>query len=328
MSTEPIIDPHVHCRDEGLKQKATIASTLELATRQGVEIIFDEPNNDPLTIDEKSLVNRLKLVPLGQERRYFIYLGLTSDQDQIAEVVRCHNLYPQVIGLKLFAGSSYGKLAVLDYSDQLLVYQRLTYLDYTGVLPVHCEKESLLLPQRWDPTWPETHSCARPKEAEIESVKDQITIAIQTGFPGTLHICHISCPESVDLVDQARTEMKITCGLTPHHAMWDVEQMNLPDGLMYKMNPPLRDAETVQGLRRRLIDGKIDWIETDHAPHTYNEKYSYPHLSGYPSLTLYKQFVEKFLPDLGLTQEQIHVLTSGNIIRTFGSKLRQAGIDV
>ena len=120
--------------------------------------------------------------------------------------------------------------------------------------------------------------------------------------------------------------MKITCGATPHHIMWDSSKMEGPNGLLYKINPPLRDIESVLGLRQRLIEGKIDWIETDHAPHTIDQKLRYPHASGYPSLTLYHQFITEFLPGLGLSQEQITALTSKNIIRVFYEKFRQAGI--
>jgi dihydroorotase len=323
------IDPHVHCRDQNWGYKATIASTLELATEQGVDFIFDMPNNDPLTIDENSLVNRLKYVPLGQESRYFYSLGLTKEPDQIEEVVKCYYKYPQVIDLKLFAGKSVGDLSVSDYEDQRTVYRTLAKLGFGGVVATHCEKESLMQPQIWNPEWPETHCYARPKYAEIVSVQDQINLAIETDFKGILHICHISCWESVRLVYQARKRMRITCGVTPHHIMWDSSIMSSSDGLLYKMNPPLRDTETVRLLREYLCKGYIDWVETDHAPHTENEKMGlveprYP--SGYPSLTLYKQFVEEFLPNLGLTSEQIYNLTYRNIVRTFDPKLRQAGI--
>jgi dihydroorotase len=176
----------------------------------------------------------------------------------------------------------------------------------------------------FDPEDPYTHTKARPKEAEIESVKDQIKFAREANFEGTLHICHVSCPETVDLIDDARKYMKITCGVTPHHLMWSADEMlNRPDGLIYKMNPPLGGDEDVAGLRDRLRDGKIDWIETDHAPHALgeklfgmnNDKRKSP--SGFPSLYMYKKCVEEFLPSIGVSEDLIKKLTYTNIKDAF-----------
>jgi dihydroorotase len=84
------------------------------------------------------------------------------------------------------------------------------------------------------------------------------------------------------------------------------------------MNPPLRSKRDVDGLREYLKQGKIDWIETDHAPHTIGEKLHDGYPSGYPSLYLYKYCIEKFLPELGLTKNQIKNLTFNNIVKAFG----------
>jgi len=86
------------------------------------------------------------------------------------------------------------------------------------------------------------------------------------------------------------------------------------------MNPPLRSQEDVIKLREQLKQGKIDWIETDHAPHAVGEKLFPPYMSGYPTLYLYKQFVTEFLPNLGISQEQIKKLTQDNIVKAFSDK--------
>jgi len=88
------------------------------------------------------------------------------------------------------------------------------------------------------------------------------------------------------------------------------------------MNPPLRPEYDMMSLRESLKQGKIDWIETDHAPHTIGEKLHTGYLSGYPSLYLYKELIEKILPLWGISPEQINNLTFGNIVKTFGLKLK------
>jgi dihydroorotase len=126
----------------------------------------------------------------------------------------------------------------------------------------------------------------------------------------------------MELIEEARKEIKITCGVTPHHIIWTDEMLNRPDGLLYKMNPPLRNQESVEKLKKYLLEGKIDWVETDHAPHQVGEKMFPPYMSGYPSLCLYKDFVENFLPSIGVSQELIEKMTYDNIWKVFENKLK------
>ena len=278
------------------------------------------PNTAKPIITEEDVKRRLKYVPESEKKRYFLYIGATSNPEQLQEAIRLVRDYREVIGIKMFAGKSTGDLQIIDEDEQKKVYQTLTENNYMGVLAVHCEKESSMK-NLFDPINPHTHCLARPKQAEIESVKDQIRFAKETSFTGTLQICHVSCKETVDLVQEARKKIKITCAATPHHLMWNEKMMRRADGLLYKMNPPLRSEEDVEALRECLRKGLIDWIETDHAPHTIGEKMHNGHPSGYPSLYLYKECVEKLLPILGLDKKQIEELTYNNIIKTFDLKL-------
>jgi dihydroorotase len=312
------IDPHVHFRDEEQAYKETIAHGLKVAKEQGVEIVFDMPNTFRPVISEEDVKRRLALVPKGEEDRYYTYIGATKDKVQLKNAVEIARKNKNVCGIKLFAGKSVGNLEIIDEEDQKNVYRTLSENNFTGVLAVHCEKEALMK-GCFDPKEPFTHCVVRPNEAEIESVKDQIKFAEETKFRGTLHICHASCAKTVDLVNEAkqRGKIKITCGVTPHHLLWNCEKMKEPLGLLYKMNPPLRDPTEVIALRQYLKEAKIDWIETDHAPHALGEKLSPSCPSGYPSLYLYKNFVEEFLPSLGLNESQIDALTFENIKKTF-----------
>lgn len=310
-----MIDPHVHCRDGKQSYKATIAQVIALALSQGVDLIFDMPNTDPPIFTSEDVKERLKLVPTKYKKNYYLYVGLTSDAKQIAQAVQAYNQFPQVIGFKLYAGQSTGNLGVVKEESQKKVYEALTKNEYKGVLAVHCEKESLFIPNLWDPKKPITHAKSRPEIAEIESVKDQIAFVKKYGFKGTLHIAHISVPKAVELVDQARKSISITCGVTPHHLLWDESKLNEKEGLLYKMNPPLRPRKSVIQLRTML--DKIDWIETDHAPHTKEEKMGPPYASGYPSLQLYKDLIETYLPQWHVPTQLIASMTHHNILKTF-----------
>ena len=190
------IDPHAHCRDGEEAYKETISHTLQLAEEQGVGMVFDMPNTNPPILNMVDVWRRLSIVPIEKKERemYRLYVGLTSNPKQIEEATRCGTHFPRVIGLKMFAGTSIGSLAVTEDEDQKNIYKTLACLDYTGVLAVHCEREQDLRPDLWNPMAPLTHSLARPKVAEINSVANQIKFAIETGFKGTLHVCHVSWP--------------------------------------------------------------------------------------------------------------------------------------
>ena len=318
------IDPHVHCRDgredDEEAYKETIVHVFKIAHEQGIKVIFDMPNTYHPIKSEADVLKRLSLVS-REEDNYFLYLGLTSSRYQLEQAVAVFNKFKQVIGFKLYAGESVGNLGVTDLEEQLKIYKVLADLNYTGVLAVHCERKDLLKPELWNPLNPMSHSMARPKDAEIEAVRDQIKFVNQTGFKGTLHIVHVSCPESVELVKTARQDIKITCGVTPHHILFAQEIQMERGGLLYKVNPPLRSLRDIEALRHCLLRGEIDWIETDHAPHAIGEKLFSPYLSGFPSLYLYKDFVTKFLPNVGVSEDLIKKMTHDNIVDAFSEKI-------
>ena len=282
------IDPHVHFRDKEQSYKETIKHGLELAKQQGVDIVFDMPNTFKPILTEKDVKERLKLVPRKDKYRYFLYVGATSNKTQLGNAVRLVNSLTNVIGIKMFAGKSVGDLAIVDENGQKRVYEILAKNDYRGVIAVHCEKERFMR-DIFNPLRPYSHALARPNSAETESIKDQIKFVKETGFQGTLHICHVSCKKSVDIINKARKHIKITCGVTPHHLYWNNSKLKGRYGLLYKINPPLRSKRNVRYLQKYLKKGLIDWIETDHAPHALGEKLYCGYPSGYPSLYLYKK---------------------------------------
>ncbi len=325
-----IIDPHVHCRDGRESYKETIAHVLKLCDRQGVSMIFDMPNTDPPLLTERAADQRLKLVPAGGRNRYRMYLGATADPAQLRAAVAAVANHERIIGLKLYASRLAGAqrsgedspleaLAVVSENDQQTVYRTLADAGYTGVLAAHCEKEALLL-NAFDPQQPPSHSLARPADAEAQAISDQIRLAEAAGFRGTLHICHVSSAAGLEVIRGARNRRKLTCGVTPHHLLWSAAQAQGNAGLIYKVNPPLREPADNIALRQALKDGLIDWIESDHAPHPLSEKLYPPYASGYPALCLYRRLVEELLPCWGLSGDRILEATGGAVRRTFDER--------
>jgi dihydroorotase len=218
-------------------------------------------------------------------------------------------------------------MGIGDVDQQALVYRTLAALGYTGVLAVHCEKEALMKADAWDPAQPASHARARPPAAEVASVDDQMRLAAAASFRGTLHVCHISTPWAVDLLRNthggALPGLRVTCGLTPHHALLDAALMEEEDGLLLKVNPPLRPKPLPALMLRRLRDGAVDWIETDHAPHTRQDK-TEGFASGIPGLPFYPRFV-RMLREGGMNEETLAGLTHGAICREFGIEIARSG---
>ncbi|MDD9954481.1 MAG: dihydroorotase [Candidatus Woesearchaeota archaeon] len=304
------IDPHVHCRDGKQAYKETIKHALAVAEKAGMTAIFDMPNIDPPVITKEHALERIQLAK-DSPVFYGAYLALTGDPEEVRAGVAAVREVREIIGFKLYAGHSVGRIGVIDEEKQQLIYNTLAEEEYDGVVVVHCEKESLLTD--WDPKNPISHCRARPPAAEVASVQDQINFAKAAGFKGTLHIAHVSVPEAVDLVNK---ENFVTCGVCPHHLLFDETAMEKENGILLKMNPPLRPPGMKEELLQQLRDGKITWIETDHAPHTLKEKANEPYMSGIPGLQIYPKFIQ-WLREQGIPEKQIEEITFNKIADTY-----------
>lgn len=313
------LDAHIHLRDFNQRYKETIRHGLEVAYDSNVDAVFDMPNTNPPIISRDVAVERLRIAKDANIPKVFygLYMGLTADTEQVQRAVDIYREFPQVVGMKLYAGHSVGTLGVTTEENQQTVYETLARNGYDGILAVHCEKESKLKPELWNPLQPITHCYTRPEFAEIASVRDQIRLAKTLGFKGKLHITHISSPQAVEIVMQAKEKnLDLSCGICPHHFMYDWNQMGDGRGLLWKMNPPLREPQSREMMLQYLKAGKIDWIETDHAPHSLEEKIQSPYLSGIPGIAWWPLFVE-FLRQHDFSEKQIEDLTFNHAVRRF-----------
>jgi len=311
------IDPHVHCRDWNESYKATIGSVVAKALSKGIYAVFDMPNTDPPILSAEDARKRLRTAEgQGVLRHYFLYVAATPSEKQLEEAVRAYEEVERVVGLKLYTAPMKG-LEARTTNEQRLIYRTLSTLGYRGVLAVHCEKYELLSEGLWDPTRPYTWNNARPPEAEVACVKDQILLAREEGFKGTLYFVHISHPETVLIIKKAREDgVKVVFGVTPHHLIFDTDHMRTPESVVLKVNPPIRAKEAVVLLRRMASSGLVDFLETDHAPHAPWEKAGYPYLSGIRSLEIYEKALE-ILASWGASESTIYRMTRGNVEKFF-----------
>ncbi len=309
-------DPHVHFRDFDEKRKETILHGMKTGLEAGFNIFLDMPNTKPPLTSRENVMRRLEKGDRAVEAltseygdaglHYCVYLGLTADEREIAEMTALHGeLFPRVCGLKLFASQSTGNMGIVEKETQKRIYSLLSSLGYRGVLAVHSEKESLFKPGE------PLHSAERPSEAEVASVSDQIENALSSGFRGNLHIAHISTKGALELVREAKKDgMRITCGATPHHSLLTLRN----EGIYTKMNPPLRDKKDRDAVLEGLFDGIVDWAESDHAPHTQADKQS--GASGIPGFEGMLRLI-RFLRSEGMNEERLNDLFSDNAVKVF-----------
>jgi len=324
-----MIDCHVHCRDWDEDYKETIAHALAVAENSKISGIFDMPNTNPPVISRDTVRLRLREANKLYSRVFYgLYVGLTPNLDQIKESVECvRDYFPKkgdragVIGLKMFAGKSVGNLGIINEEEQRGVFDSLSDLGYNGILVVHCEKESEMHSELWDYKNPITHSYTRPERSEIESIRNIVDFAIDSEYLGKLHIAHVSTSESVELVKQYKRLLNISCGATPHHLLLDNSLMQNGDGILYKVNPPLRDPETRQGLFKCFLNGDIDVLESDHAPHTLSDK-TKKHMSGIPWLACWPEVFE-ILKQKGADSSLIEKMSHDNINTIFGTDINK-----
>jgi dihydroorotase len=319
-----MIDPHVHLRDWGESDKETLLHAFTVAERVGISGLFEMPNTNPALTHEAAILRRLRdaddaAEASGAKLFHGLYAGITADPRQLAEIVGLHSrLFPRVVGFKLFAGHSTGNMGIVSPDEQRLVWNTLAELGYTGVVAIHAETEELLRPDRYDPKRPWTYGRSRPPEAEIDSIRRQLSLAGEAGFTGSVHFCHISTPEGVDTVGSARhLPFAVRGGVTPHHVLLNEEVAVTGTDPEWVVNPPLRDEPRRRGLWERLCRGSIDWIESDHAPHTWKDKLKGK--AGLPGIPAFRLLRDHLLRETG--PELTEKLVRTNVLDAFGMEI-------
>ena len=260
-----LVDMHVHFRDPGFEYKETIETGARAATHGGFTDVATMPNTDPVT-------------DTGAEVRYQI------DRSRHAGLCHIRPIGALTVGEKGETLAEIGDMVMegaVAFSDDGHGVQSAgmmrTCMEYVSqfdkVVSAHCEIESLT-----------THGVINEGRAstrlgmfgwpalgeELEIYRD-IELCRMTGC--ALHIAHISTEKGLELVRAAKAEgLPVTCEVTPHHLFLSEDDITDAYDTNLKMNPPLRRASDAEALRAGILDGSIDCVVTDHAPHAPHEK--------------------------------------------------------
>lgn len=328
-----MIDPHVHLRDWNQARKETILHGFQVAWKCGIGALFEMPNTDPPLTTRTTVLRRLAdadraLGCLGSGQFHGLYLGLTDDPEQIRAAVALHReFFPRIVGCKLYAGHSTGRMGVTSVAGQYQVWRGITAAGYRGVVALHAEREDLLRPDLLDIRDPRTHAASRPALAEIASVQTQLALAEAARFRGTMHICHVSTPEALEIVTRERAGLPytLTAGVTPHHLLLDTSHAGTArerfagdpqgaPGTGFTVNPPLRDPARRRRLWEMVLAGNADWLESDHAPHTWEDKVG--GAAGLPGIPAFFLAAQKMRSHSGA--DATRAMAGGRVLEIFG----------
>ncbi len=259
-----IVDMHVHLREPGREDKETVASGTRAALKGGVTSLLAMPNTFP-ALDSPENIRILKnIVEQTAQANVLITGAITKGRlgKELSEIAKL---------------KKEGVVAISDDGSSLeseeLMLEALKIAKKENLLVIaHCEDKRLCANGVVNSGFTSTRMGLKgiSRESEYKRVKRDIDLAEHAG--ARIHIAHVSCAESVEIIAKAKKKgIKLTCEVTPHHFTLDEEAVLMFDTNM-KMSPPLRSKDDVIALREGLADGTIDVIASDHAPHTENEK--------------------------------------------------------
>ena len=255
-------DVHVHFREPGFSYKETIATGSLAAAHGGYTAVCPMPNLNPVPDSREHLKLQQELIRRDARIHVYPYGAITVGEKGEA-IADLEAMAPEVIG---FSDDGRGV-----QSDETMRQAMLRAKALGKPIVAHCEDNSLLRGGY-------IHQGAYAKaqghrgicsESEWRQIQRDLKLVKETGV--SYHVCHVSAKESVELIRRAKAEgLDVTCETGPHYLVMD-DSMLQEEG-RYKMNPPLRSKEDREALIAGILDGTIDMIATDHAPHSAEEK--------------------------------------------------------
>lgn len=262
------IDDQVHFREPGLTHKADIHSESRAAVAGGVTSYMDMPNTVPQTTSVEALNEKFDIASKSSMANYSFFIGATNDnlEELKKEGAR------RAAAVKVFMGSSTGNMLV----DNEQTLDRI-FSEVDMIIATHCECEATIAANKsyyiekyGDDLDINFHSKIRNDEACYNSSSEAVKLARKHN--SRLHLFHLSSAKEMSLLEAKPLKNKrITAEVCVHH-LWFTDEDYVIKGNLIKWNPSIKSRKDRDALRQALIDGKIDIVATDHAPHLMSEK--------------------------------------------------------
>lgn len=305
-----VIDTQVHFREPGLVHKEDLESGSRAAVLGGVTAVFEMPNTDPLTTDASALAEKLRRARGRMHCDFAFFVGGTHEN--VADLGELEQL-PGAAGIKVFIGSSTGKLLVPDDAGIRAVLRVIRRR-----ASFHCEDEARLEERknlRVDGD-PRSHPVWRDEIAALQATRRLVALARETGR--RVHVLHVTTAEEIEFLAGHKDVASVE--VTPHHLTMAAPECYERLGTLAQMNPPVRDTRHRGALWRGLAAGVVDALGSDHAPHTLAEK-AKPYPASPSGMTGVQTLVPLMLDHARarrLTLERFVDLTSAGPARLFG----------
>ena len=291
-----IIDPQVHFRDPGQPEKEDLHTGSRAAASGGVTSFLDMPNNVPSQTTLQSMFEKLETAANRCVTNYGFFIGATeSNVEELKKAVGTPDspiAIPGICGIKIFMGSSTGDLLVNESNALKTIFDNTA-----GLIAVHAEDETRMIERKKmieGRTDMAAHAEWRDEETALIATKRAVSYAQDSGH--RLHILHLTSGIEADWLNGLTSlhgeegKAHITTEVLPQHLTYDERDVAVI-GTKLKMNPPIRYQKDKETLWKRLLDGTINCIATDHAPHTLESK-----AEGFPSAPSGMPGVETSLP--------------------------------
>ncbi|MBB6452990.1 dihydroorotase [Salirhabdus euzebyi] len=259
-----LVDIHVHLREPGGEKKETIETGTKAAARGGFTTICSMPNTRPVPDNKENLQAVLDRIKEKAHVRVLPYASITQRQlgRELTDIAKL-----KALGAVAFTDDGVGVQTAGKMYEAMKKASKIN-----ASIVAHCEENSLLYGGVM-------HEGSRNIDLDLPgilSISESVHIArdvlLAEAANCHYHVCHVSTKESVRVIrDAKKAGIRVTAEVTPHHLL--LNESDIPrDDADYKMNPPLRSKEDQEALIEGLLDGTIDCIATDHAPHTEEEK--------------------------------------------------------
>lgn len=316
-----LIDDQVHFREPGLTHKANIETEARAAVAGGVTSFMEMPNVKPATLTQQLLEEKYEIGARTSLANFSFYMGVSNDNFDEVMKTPLHN----VCGLKIFMGSSTGNMLVDDAAILERVFSSTPHL-----IATHCEYEPLVRERKaafeaeyGDKLNASFHPVIRNEEVCFRSSSEAVALAKK--HHTRLHILHITTADELVLFtnDIPLKEKKITAEVCAHHLYFSADDYERL-GNKIKCNPAIKDKKHRPELLKALLDGRIDVLATDHAPHTLEEKNQHYNLtpSGLPLVQHVLNVMLQFYHEGKITLEQIVQKACHNVADCFKVKER------
>ncbi|WP_246986154.1 dihydroorotase [Halorientalis marina] len=299
-----MIDVHVHFRQPGFEHKETWATGSRSAAAGGVTTVVDQPNTDPPTTDGASFDEKAEFA--GDSLVDYGINGGVTDQ-WVPSALFQRPLF--ALG-EVFLADSTGDMGI-DVDLFASAVKTASRQDVT--VTVHAEDASEFEPGAKERDDADAWSAFRTARAEASAVRAACDVADR--LQADVHIAHTSTPDGIDIAD----DRGVTCEVTPHHMLLSRRDLNDLD-THGRMNPPLRRERLRQKVYDRVVDGTVDMIATDHAPHTRAEKDAsiWDAPSGVPGVETALPLLLAEAREGDLSYERVRDLTAANPAEVFG----------